>query len=185
MALVDNVLVNSVVNQYGCNGLIGGRQLFGYHHDVWFDIKGLATEHIAGSTETADDLVRDNQDVMLAAHLLDLFPVGLRRNDHTPRSHQRLAIKRCDRLRAFLDDQIIQFSGEAICELFFCFTRSTISVKVRAADMQEARQGNVKTALICRQPSEARTYGSGNVICVLPTDELFLGGLPQSIVPVP
>ena len=72
---------------------------------------------MAGPAEAADHLVGDQQDVVLLADLLDLGPVGLRRNDHAAGTLDRLADESGDILRTQLLDLGFQRLGADLAEL--------------------------------------------------------------------
>src|SRR6202008_1624516 len=71
--------------------LVAGVDALRGRHQVRLDPEGLAAEPPAGAAESADHLVRDQQDPVFAADALDLRPVAGRRDDHAARALDRFA----------------------------------------------------------------------------------------------
>ena len=159
--------------------------MLGQHHNVWFDPERLAPEQVAGTTKTADHLISHNEDVVLAAHFLDFFPIGFRRHNHTTRSHQRFPVEGRDGFGALFLNQIIQFLSETIRKLLLGFTRLCEPVEVRTADVEKTRKRHVKTSLVRRYPGKACADGGDAMVGIHPTDEFLFGRFAQSVVAVP
>lgn len=83
----------------GDSGANSGDRLIATAHslrhadDVRFDGIGLRTEPVASAAETADHFVDDQQDVVLAAYLLDAHPIAGRRRNNAACPHHRFANK--------------------------------------------------------------------------------------------
>ncbi|MNE57447.1 hypothetical protein D3C80_1524140 [compost metagenome] len=69
--------------------------------------------------------------------------------------------------------------------MFFAFTRQGVAVVVRVADMVEARQRHVETALVGRDAGQAGADDGDAVVTVDAADELLLGRLADGVVAVP
>ncbi|MNE09998.1 hypothetical protein D3C80_1026930 [compost metagenome] len=184
-ALFGDGLVHGVVDQHRGDRLVGRGQLLGQHHDVRLDTEGLAAEHLAGAPEAADHFVGDHQDVVLAAHLLDLGPISARRHDDAAGAHQRLADEGGDGLRALGEDGLLQLGGQAVGELLLALARQRVAVVVRAADVQEARQRQAEAAVVGRQAGEAGAGHGDAVVGVGAGDELVLLRLAEGVVAEP
>ena len=71
----------------------------------------LEAKQITGPTKAADYLVRNKQDIALIQNLLNRWPIGIRRNDDTAGTLNRLSNERCDIVLA----EFINFLRQLVC----------------------------------------------------------------------
>ncbi len=76
-----------------------------HHHHVGVEPVASGREPFTGATEAADDLVRDEQDVVLAAQRLNRLEVARGGVDDSAGADDRLGHERRDRVRAVLFDE--------------------------------------------------------------------------------
>ena len=110
----------------------------------------LAAEQRAEPSEPANHFVADHEYVVLGAHRHDFLEVGLRRHDDAAGAHDRLGDEGRNRFRVLPHDQRFELIGEPRGELFLGLAILGEAVMVRAAGMEEARQGKVEIADDCR-----------------------------------
>ena len=124
----------------------------------------LAAEHGAEPAEAADHLVADHEHVVLGADRHDFLEIGLRRHDHAAGAHHRLGDEGGDRVRAFLDDQRVEFVGKPRREILLALAVLREAIMMRTAGVQEARQRQVEIAVIAGQPGQRRRHDGDAVI---------------------
>ena len=90
LTFLDEPLRDAVANHHAADRQIAGRERLGHRHEVGPGTEVLAAEPLTGATETADDLVRDQQDAVPVADALDLGPVTFWWHDDATRALHRL-----------------------------------------------------------------------------------------------
>ena len=71
----------------------------------------LEAKQITGPTKATNYLVRNKQDIALIQNLLNRWPIGIRRNDDTTGTLNRLSNERCDIVLA----KLINFLRQLVC----------------------------------------------------------------------
>ena len=140
----------------------------------------IRAEPCAGATEATDHLVCHEQDPIAVHDLLDLRPIGLRRNDHPAGTLDRLANERSHALWPDFENLVFQRLRRQHSEL----GRREIAAfaePVRLPDMDDA--GNWQTALRVHRRHPAKTCASHGaaVIGVLAADDDRALGLPHQV----
>lgn len=184
LALVGDDLVDAVADQQCGNRLERRRQALGAGQHVRLDAHGLAAPVVSGAAETADDLVSDHQDVVLAQYRLDLGEVARRWNDHATGAHDRLGKERADGFRPGFDDGLFQLFGQTRGKCLFAFARQALAIQVRAAYMQHIGQWFAPAGVHVGQAGQAGCRQGGAVIAALAGDQAGLAGLADGGVVV-
>ena len=87
---------------------VAGGDALGERGDIGLEAVGLLAEHLSGASESADDLVGDEEDIVLLEDRLDDAPIPVRRHHHAAGALNRLADHRRDRAGALFGDQLLE-----------------------------------------------------------------------------
>ncbi len=149
------------------------------------DAVSLGTPHVAGSPETADDLVGHHQDVILLKHCLDFFKVG-GRGYHDPTSaHDGFRHERRDGVGVFLKNQLLKVVGQTGCKCFFRFSNFAISVVSRRIGVDHPFKRQVKIILHQGDCGKAAPGHGYTVVAPFTGDNLLFLWQTASVVVVP
>ena len=113
---------------------------------------------------------------------LDLVEWARRRHQHAAGSHHRLGDEGGHGVRPFLLDQGIELFRAAARRGFLAFARLGVAIVVRTAGMHDAAIGEIKIAMIVRQPGQAGA-GDGDAVMALMRETIFfLRGRPSALL---
>ena len=169
-ALLDQHVRHPVRDHRAAERLVAGGDALGDRHEVRLDAEVLAAEPLAGAAETADHLVGDQQDPVLAADALDLRPVGRRRHDHAARALHRLADEGGDALRADLLD-LLREPARGAQAVFLRRQVDAVLVPVRLLDVHDVRDRQAALRMHGGHAAQARRRHRAAVVGVDAADD--------------
>ena len=170
-------------DQRGRKRGITAAQSLGQRDQVGLDAIAVHSQHMAHAPEGGDHLVSDQKHVILAKHGLNGFPVARRWRQDAARADHRLGDECTHCFGAFLQDEPLQFIGAALRE----GARVGLGCPegIRRNRVLHQCEGQVKAAVVVRQPGQACRHRGGTVVPALARNDLFLLGLADDVVVVP
>ena len=184
-ALVDHRLIDVLGHRDGTERHVRRCDRLRHRDGVRLHVERLRSEHIAGAPEAADDLVRDEGDVIVAQDRLDFLEVGLRRHNHATRTHDRLGDERRDRLRALALDQRFELASKARGELFLGLAFLAVAIEVRLLGVQNPSDRKIEIGMEDRDAGKAAGRDRHAMVGVYPRDDLLLVRLADGVVVIP
>ena len=183
--IVGDRLIDLVGDEDRRQRYVGRRDRLGEDHEVGRDAVGLTGERIAGAAEACDHFVGDDEHVVLAAHRLDLFPVGRRRRHDAAGAHHRLADEGGDGVGALGDDRRFELFGEPRGERLLALPGLAVTPEISAADVAHERQRQVEIAMEDGHAGEAARDDRDAVVGAVARNDFLLFRASQRIVKVP
>ena len=133
---------------------IGRSQALGDGDDIRLDAVMLRAKHGPQPSETGDDLVGDQQDIVFLEHRLNRGPVACRRRNDTARSQHGFADESRNRIRTLGEDQFFKLGGTMGRELFLGLVHVSATEVIRRFGMDHLRQRQVKFLVEQLQPGQ-------------------------------
>ena len=161
-ALAEERLLDPVGDDDGAHRHVPRGQALGAGHDVRHDAEALAAEIGAEAAEAADDLVRDQQHVVLAAQLLHPRPEAVGRRDDAAGADHGLADEGRDVVGVILEQRLER-------------------VGVAPRDVLDVRHEIAIAHAVAGDPLQARAERVGAVVAVLARDDDLLLGAADRV----
>ena len=161
-ALAEERLLDAVRDDDGAHRHVARGQALRARHEIGRDAEALAAEVGAQAAEAADDLVRDQQHVVLAAQLLHARPEALGRRDHAAGADHGLADERGDVVGVVLEQRLER-------------------VGVAPRDVLDVRDQVAVARAVARDALQARAERVDAVVAVLARDDDLLLGAADRV----
>ena len=110
-AVAQQDIGHFVTNQASAKGHVAISDGLRKRDEIGLRSISLEAKQITGPTKAANYLVRNKQDIALIQNLLNRWPIGIRRNDDTAGTLNRLSDERCDIVLA----ELINFLRQLVC----------------------------------------------------------------------
>ena len=167
-----------VADQHAAQGLITVGHSLGKRHQVRRDMVVVGAEPFAQPAEPANDLIGDQQNILLPANSLNLWPVARRRDDHTTGPLHGLCDKGRHVIRPELRNPSLQ-GGRRLATERLRVHIAALAIPVGLIDMGNVVEG-FELLVHEAHAAEAGSSDGRTVIGVLAADhEAFAGPLAQ------
>ena len=169
-ALFDERLGDLVRHHHRADRQVAGRKPLGEAHQIGRDAKSIGAEPLAGAAKAADHFVGDQQNAAFLADPVDLWPIGVRWNDHTAGALDRFADEGGDVVRA----QPVDLGFELLCRQKSELLRALVTAErepVRRLDVVNVRDRQAALRVHRAHAAEARRTHRRAVVAKPPRDD--------------
>ena len=136
-ALLDQHPGDAVAHHHATQGDVAAGHALGKGHQIRAVTELFIGEPVPQAAEGADDFVRNEQDAVLVDDALDLWPVGLGRNDHAAGTLHRLGDKGCDLVGPHFQDLFFQPASGTAAKVGSAFPRQRVLPEMRLFDVRD------------------------------------------------
>ncbi len=182
-SLVNQNIRDPVTDHHGAQRLIARGDALCQCHQVGPESKALVAKPVPQPAETADHLVRHQQDAVVIADPLNLRPVGCRRDDDAAGTLDGLADEGGHLVGAKLFELLLQ-AARRLDAVLGGRKRTAVFVPVRLFDVHDARNRHPALLVHRLHATQACAGHGAAVIRILPADDDLPAGLAEHI-PIP
>ena len=165
--------IHALGHQHRGDGRVSGGQCLGKRHAVRAEAERLRSEQGPQAAKPADHLVGNHVDVVFGADRRNICEIGLRRNDHAARAHDRLGNECRHGFRTLARDQIIELARQPCGEGLLGLAVGCEAIVMRAGRVKDAGDRQVEIGVVVRQAAQRRGRDRDAVIGFHPADDLL------------